>query len=68
MSDVPTCGGVAYAQSHSIPTLTFPAPKKGGFPGLSVDELVAALTEQHRADFVLLAGFLKVGASWVCGV
>jgi hypothetical protein len=61
VSDVPTCGGVAYAQSHSIPTLTFPAPKKGGFPGLTTEELVQQLTQQHKADIVLLAGFLKVG-------
>ena len=45
---MPTCGGVAYAQSHGLPALTFPAPKKGGFAGLSVDELVVALTEEHR--------------------
>lgn len=60
VSDVPSCGGVAYAKEHGIATLTYPASKKGLFPGLSKDELVQQLTEQHQADFVLLAGFLKV--------
>lgn len=39
MSDVPTCGGVAYASSHGIPTLTYPIPKKGGHPGLTTEEV-----------------------------
>ncbi|KIY93908.1 phosphoribosylglycinamideformyltransferase [Monoraphidium neglectum] len=60
VSDVPTCGGVQYAQSHGIPTLTYPIPKKGGFPGLTTEQLVEALTQQLGAEYVLLAGFLKV--------
>lgn len=60
VSDVPTCGGVAYAKEQGIATLTYPTPKKGLFPGLSKEELVQQLTEQHQADFVLLAGYLKV--------
>lgn len=61
VSDVPSCGGVAYAQQHGIPTLTFPASRKGEFAGLSPEELVAALTSgDTAADYVLLAGFLKV--------
>lgn len=60
MSDVPSCGGVTYAKEHGIVTLTFPASKKGLFPGLSKEELVQQLTEVHAVDFVLLAGFLKV--------
>lgn len=60
MSDVPSCGGVSYAKDHGIAVLTYPASRKGLFPGLSSDELVAALTQTHQADFVLLAGFLKV--------
>jgi phosphoribosylglycinamide formyltransferase len=60
VSDVPSCGGVTYAQEHGIATLTFPASKKGMFPGLSKEELVQQLTEVHAVDFVLLAGFLKV--------
>eukprot|EP00877_Chromochloris_zofingiensis_P012009 jgi/Chrzof1/7061/Cz02g09100.t1 len=60
VSDVPTCGGVQYAQSHGITTLTYPAPKNGGYPGLSKDELVHKLTQELKADYVLLAGFLKL--------
>lgn len=62
MSDVPSCGGVSYAKEHGIAVLTYPASKKGLFPGLSGEELVAALTQTHQADFVLLAGFLKVSS------
>jgi len=61
VSDVPSCGGVAFAQEQGIATLTYPTSKKGLFPGLSKQELVQQLTEQHQADFVLLAGYLKVG-------
>ncbi len=60
MSDVPNCGGVAYAKEHGIATFTYPASRKGLFPGLSKEELVQQLTETHAVDFVLLAGFLKV--------
>lgn len=57
---MPSCGGVAFAQAAGIPTLTYPASRKGTFPGLSADELVQELTVTHKADYVLLAGFLKV--------
>jgi folate-dependent phosphoribosylglycinamide formyltransferase PurN len=60
VSDVPTCGGVQYAQEHGVPTLTYPIPKKGGFAGLSAEELVHELKEKHKTDFVILAGYLKV--------
>lgn len=60
VSDVPTCGGVQYAEANSIPTLTFPIPKKGGFPGLTTSELVQQLTVDLGAEYVLLAGFLKL--------
>lgn len=61
MSDVPSCGGVKYAQEQGIATLTYPASKKGLFPGLTAEELVQQLTgEQLAADYVLLAGYLKV--------
>ncbi|GBF89467.1 phosphoribosylglycinamide, chloroplastic [Raphidocelis subcapitata] len=60
VSDVPTCGGVDYAKGHGITTMTYPAPKKGGFPGLTTAELVEALTQRLEVDYVLLAGFLKL--------
>jgi folate-dependent phosphoribosylglycinamide formyltransferase PurN len=58
---VPSCGGVAYAKEHGIPTLTYPASKKGLFPGLTPQELVQQLKQELGADYVLLAGYLKVG-------
>jgi hypothetical protein len=60
VSDLPSCGGVAYAQQHGIPTLTYPASKKGLFPGLTPQELVQQLKHELGADYVLLAGYLKV--------
>eukprot|EP00878_Enallax_costatus_P018721 GHUV01019724.1.p1 GENE.GHUV01019724.1~~GHUV01019724.1.p1 ORF type:complete len:186 (+),score=41.85 GHUV01019724.1:289-846(+) len=59
VSDVPSCGGVAYAQEHGIPTLTYPASKKGLFPGLSREQLVQEMADRG-VDYVLLAGYLKV--------
>jgi len=60
VSDVPTCAGVQYAQQNGIPTLTYPIPKKGDFPGLTVTQLVDGLKTVHRADYVILAGYLKL--------
>jgi phosphoribosylglycinamide formyltransferase len=57
---VPSCGGVSYAKEHGIPTLTYPASKKGLFPGLTPAELVQQLKHELGADYVLLAGYLKV--------
>lgn len=57
---MPSCGGVQYAQSHGISTLTYPIPKSGAFPGLTAEQLVNALKEEHKVDFVILAGYLKV--------
>ena len=64
MSDVPGCGGWAYAESHGIPTLTYPIPKKGDYAGngLSDDEVTHQLTEKLQVDYVVLAGYLKVGS------
>lgn len=60
VSDIPSCGGIAYAASLGIPTLTFPIPKSKAFEGLTVAQLVEALQVTHKADYVLLAGFLKL--------
>ena len=60
VSDVPSCGGVQYAQSHGISTLTYPIPKSGAFPGLTAEQLVNALKEEQKVDYVILAGYLKV--------
>jgi hypothetical protein len=63
VSDKPSCSGVAYAVSHNTPTLTYPAPKSGAYPGLSPSELVQQLVAEHRVQYVLLAGYLRVRAA-----
>ena len=45
VSNAPACGGCQYAQSHGIPTLTYPAPRGNPAAGLTDDELVQRLTE-----------------------
>lgn len=60
VSDVPSCGGVAYAKQHNIRRLTYPIPKKGDHPGLTKEQLVSELTGAHKVDYVILAGYLKV--------
>ena len=64
ISDVPNCGGWKYAAAHAIPTMAYPASLKtivdGNQTGLSTEKLIHGLKEQHQADYVLLAGYLKV--------
>lgn len=64
ISDVPSCGGWKYAAAHAIATMAYPASSKtivdGNQTGLSTEELIHGLKEQHQADYVLLAGYLKV--------
>ncbi|EFJ42570.1 hypothetical protein VOLCADRAFT_66954 [Volvox carteri f. nagariensis] len=68
VSDVPSCGGVNYAREHGIPTVTYPIVKKGEFlgQGLTAEQLVEALKTAHQADFVLLAGYLKLIPGELC--
>lgn len=49
VSNAPTCAGVAYAQSHGIPTLTYPAPKSDPAAGLTAEQLVQQLTQVGAA-------------------
>ena len=56
VSNVPSCGGVAWAQEQGIPTLTYPAKKGDPASGLSAAELVSAVRDTHGAEYVLLAG------------
>ncbi|CAD7695661.1 unnamed protein product [Ostreobium quekettii] len=60
VSNVPTCGGVLYAQDHDIPTLIYPASKKKSVEGMTADELLSALKHQFEVDFILLAGYLRL--------
>ena len=39
-----------YAQSHGIATLIYPAPKADPAAGLTPEQLVAALTQEHQAS------------------
>lgn len=64
VSDVPSCGGIQYAIDQGIQTLTYPIPKKGGFPGLTPDELVQSLKDLS-VDYVILAGYLKLIPSFL---
>ncbi|GLC64850.1 Phosphoribosylglycinamide formyltransferase (GART), partial [Pleodorina starrii] len=69
VSDVPTCGGVSYAREHGIPTLTYPVVKKGEHAGsgLTPTQLVDTLKSgPSAADFVLLAGYLKLIPPELC--
>jgi hypothetical protein len=59
---------VAYAASHHMAPLTYPAPKSGAFPGLSPSELVQQLVQEHKADYVLLAGYLRVSGAAGAGL
>ena len=60
VSDTPGCGGWEYAAAHGIPTEVYTG-SAGKDSGLSTEALVAALKQRHAVDFVLLAGYLKVG-------
>ena len=64
ISDIPGCGGWDYAAAHGIPTEVYPASAKATAAGsqpLTTQELVTAVKELYAVDYVLLAGYLKVG-------
>jgi len=58
VTNAPTCGGAAYAQSHGIPVLTFPGSPNAA--GLSTEELGEALKTIHNVDYIILAGYMKL--------
>lgn len=68
VTDVPACGGAAYALSQGIPVLTYPVVKKGELAGqgLTAVQLVDGLANTHKADAVLLAGYLKLIPPELC--
>jgi formyltetrahydrofolate hydrolase len=55
VTNAPSCGGAAYASSHSIPVLMAPRPNSPSGV-LGPQELATALIDEHRVDFVILAG------------
>lgn len=58
VTNMPNCGGAAFARERGIPVLVYPDSKK--VPGLSPEELVEKLRQEHEVDFVILAGYLKL--------
>lgn len=63
VSDKPECGACQYAQEHHIPTLQYPPSSVGGGalePEQQSRWLVEQIQQQYKADFVILAGYLKV--------
>ena len=59
------CGGAEWARARGIPVLIYPR-KKGTTDGLTAEELVEALTREHGAKFVLLAGYLRLIPPELC--
>ena len=59
VSNKPDCGGVAWAEDLGIPTLAYP-PKKTDADGLTPDDLVHQLVDVHGAEYVCLAGYLRL--------
>lgn len=59
VSNLPTCGGVLYAQAHEIPAVFFPKAKATPEIGLSKKQLISSL-QALEIDFILLAGYLKL--------
>ena len=58
------CGGAGRERAR-IPVLIYPR-KKGTTDGLTAEELVEALTREHGAKFVLLAGYLRLIPPELC--
>ena len=59
------CGGAAWARERGISVLIYP-PKKTDANGMTANELVDALTREHAAKFVLLAGYLRLIPPELC--
>ena len=59
------CGGAEWARARGIPVLIYPR-KKDTTDGLTAEELVEALTREHGAKFVLLAGYLRLIPPELC--
>lgn len=65
VSNKPDCGGVAWAEDLGIPTLAYP-PKKTDADGLTPDDLVHQLVDVHGAEYVCLAGYLRLIPPELC--
>jgi len=60
VTNAPSCKGALYAQEHGIPVLVHPPPKTDPSTGLGADELTGVLVNVHKADFIILAGYMKL--------
>jgi phosphoribosylglycinamide formyltransferase len=60
VTNAPTCKGALYAQDHGIPVLVHPPPKANPSSGLTAEELTENLVNIHKADFIILAGYMKL--------
>ena len=65
VSNKPDCGGVSWAEDLGIPTLAYP-PKKTDADGLTPDDLVHQLVDVHGAEYVCLAGYLRLIPPGLC--
>ena len=65
VSNKPDCGGVSWAEDLGIPTLAYP-PKKTDADGLTPDDLVHQLVDVHGAEYVCLAGYLRLIPPELC--
>jgi len=65
VTNAATCGGAEWARARGIPVLIYPA-KKNDTDGMTADALVDALTGEHGAKFVLLAGYLRLIPPELC--
>lgn len=59
VSDKASCGATEFASSKGIPCVQYP-DKEGGGEDKGLGRLMRALGDQHRVDYVLLAGYLKI--------
>jgi phosphoribosylglycinamide formyltransferase len=65
VTDVPTCGGAAFAQSQNTDVLMYPPRASVEVPEgvralTSEEELTETLRDELGIDFVILAGYLKL--------
>jgi len=67
VTNLPDCGGASWARDQlGVPVLTYPAKKSDPSSGLTAAELVRALEVEHAAEYVCLAGYLRLIPPELC--
>ena len=67
VTNLPDCGGASWARDRlGVPVLTYPAKKSDPSSGLTAAELVRALEVEHAAEYVCLAGYLRLIPPELC--